>query len=161
VEKSSQKLESWGKNFGGEIRPRTSLSDDPGQTHDTPVPIYYNWWRDFARSKYKIFIFLRMVVKISRGQVGPGNVSHRRIQPQQPAFTVYSGAKNLKMLIFPHCSEFFKNSDSSVARVPATSNPTYYPPNMIEKNVMDIKNALDSPLRRNMFQTLQKCTFAL
>jgi len=43
-----------------------------------------------------------MDVKISRGQVGPGNVSHRRIQPQQPAFTVHSGAQKLKMPIFPH-----------------------------------------------------------
>ena len=33
VEKSSKKLELWDKSFGGEIRPLTWLSDDPGQNH--------------------------------------------------------------------------------------------------------------------------------
>ena len=47
VKKSPKKLESWGNNFGGEIRPLTWHSDDPGHTYDTHVPIYYNWSRDF------------------------------------------------------------------------------------------------------------------
>ena len=48
VEKSSKKLESWEKNFGGEIRPLTWLSDDPGQPY-----------------VYILSILLREVVKFS------------------------------------------------------------------------------------------------
>jgi len=102
-----------------------------------------------------------MVLKFFRGQVGQGNISHREIQHQQPPFTVDSGAKNLKMPIFPQWNDFLKNPDPSVARVFPKLYIAYLPPNMIEKNVVEVKTVLDSPFWRNVFPTLQKCTFAL
>jgi len=102
------------------------------------APLYESWWLNFARFEYDFFILLLIELKFFSGQVGQENISHREIQHQQPPFTVDSGAQRFKMPIFALWSDFFKNSDPSVARVPATSNPTYFPPNMIETNVMDI-----------------------
>ena len=52
VEKSSKKLESWEKNFGGEIRPLSSLSDDPGPAHVYILLLYESWLWNFRRAQF-------------------------------------------------------------------------------------------------------------
>ena len=79
-----------------------------------------------------------MVLKISRHDVGPGDIAPEAFRPQTPTFTINSGANKLKSVIFLHWSDFFKNPAFSVARVPETSNPDGHTHILMDIIVMEV-----------------------